>query len=131
MKMLPEGIPAAVNGRQFSKAALDSGGSLWHSGDMDRGSVLQTLRQYEPELRAAGILHLRLFGSVARGDSSAHSDVDLIADFDRSMRLTLFDMARLEGRLSDLLGGKVDLSPAGSMKERVRARALREAVHAF
>ena len=131
MKMLPEGIPAAVNGRKFSKAALDSGGSLWHSGDMDRGSVLQTLRQHEPELQAAGILHLRLFGSVARGDSSSHSDVDLIADFDRSMRLTLFDMARLEGRLSDLLGGKVDLSPAGSMKERVRARALREAVHAF
>jgi predicted nucleotidyltransferase len=43
----------------------------------------------------------------------------------------LFDMARLEGRLSDLLGEKVDLSPAGSMKERVRERALREAVHAF
>jgi predicted nucleotidyltransferase len=98
---------------------------------MDRGFVLQTLRQYEPELRAAGILHLRLFGSVARGEASAHSDVDLMADFDRSKRLTLFDMARLEGRLSDLLGGKVDLSPTGSMKERVRARALREAVHAF
>jgi predicted nucleotidyltransferase len=39
--------------------------------------------------------------------------------------------ARLEGRLSDLLGEKVDLSPIGSMKERVRVRALREAVHAF
>lgn len=93
--------------------------------------MLQTLRLHEPELRAAGILHLRLFGSVARGDSSDHSDVDLMADFDRSKRLTLFDMARLEGRRSDLLGGKVDLSPAGSMKERVRVRALREAVHAF
>ena len=112
-------------------ATLDSSGSLWHSGDMDRGFVLQTLRQYEPEMRAAGILHLRLFGSVARGEALAHSDVDLMADFDRSKRLTLFDMARLEGRLSDLLGGKVDLSPAGSMKERVRARVLREAVHAF
>ena len=98
---------------------------------MDRGSVLQTLRQHEPELRAAGILHLRLFGSVARGESSPQSDVDLMADFDRSKRLTLFDMARLEGRLCDLLGGKVDLSLAGSMKERVLARALREAVHAF
>jgi predicted nucleotidyltransferase len=98
---------------------------------MDRGLVLQTLRQHEPELRAAGILHLRLFGSVARGDSSAQSDVDLMADFDRSKSLTLFDMAHMEGRLSDLLGGKVDLSSAGSMKERVRARALRESVHAF
>lgn len=98
---------------------------------MDKSSVIETLRQHEPELRAAGIVHLRLFGSVARGEESAQSDVDLMADFDRSKRLTLFDMARLEGRLSDLLGGKVDLSPAQSMKERVRARVLREAVHAF
>jgi predicted nucleotidyltransferase len=98
---------------------------------MDKGSVLQTLRLHEPELRAAGILHLRLFGSVARGESSAQSDVDLMADLDQSKRLTLVTMVRLENRLSDLLGGKVDLSPAGSMKERVRARALQEAVHAF
>jgi predicted nucleotidyltransferase len=68
---------------------------------------------------------------VARGEESAQSDVDLMADFDRSKRLTLFDMARLENRLSDLLGGRVDLSPAGSMKEAVRARAVREAIHAF
>ena len=98
---------------------------------MDKSSVLETLRQHEPELQAAGILHLRLFGSVARGESSAQSDVDLMADFDHSKRLTLFDMARLENRLSDLLGGKVDLAPAESMKERVRSRALQAAVHAF
>jgi predicted nucleotidyltransferase len=40
-------------------------------------------------------------------------------------------MAHLENRLSDLLGVKVDLSPANSMKEDVRARAVREAIHAF
>ena len=98
---------------------------------MDKGHVIETLRQHELELKAAGIVHLRLFGSVARGEASMRSDVDLIADFDHSKRLTLFGMARLENRLSDLLGVKVDLSPAGSMRERVRARALREAVNAF
>ncbi|MGD0628580.1 MAG: nucleotidyltransferase family protein [Terracidiphilus sp.] len=98
---------------------------------MDKGQVIETLRRHEPELKDAGIVHLRLFGSVARGEATALSDVDLIADFDRSRRLTLFGMARLENRLSDLLGAKVDLSPAGSMKERVRGRALHEAVHAF
>jgi hypothetical protein len=98
---------------------------------MTKGSVIETLRRHEPELRAAGIVYLRLFGSVARGEESAESDVDLMADLDRSRRLTLYDMAGLENRLSDLLGTKVDLSPAGSMKEQVRARASREAVHAF
>jgi hypothetical protein len=98
---------------------------------MDKGLVIETLRRHEPELKAAGIVHLSLFGSIARDEASARSDIDLIADFDRSKRLTLYSMAHLENRLSDLLGAKVDLSPAGSMKERVRARALREAVHAF
>jgi predicted nucleotidyltransferase len=98
---------------------------------MDKGIVIETLRRHEPELKAAGIVHLRLFGSVARDEASVLSDIDIIADFDPSKRLTLFGMARLENQLSDLLGVKVDLSPAGSMKERVRARALREAVHAF
>jgi len=104
---------------------------VWQSCNMDKSYVIQTLRQHEPELRAAGIVHLRLFGSVARGEESAQSDVDLMADLDRSMRLSLVGMARLENRLSDLLGVKVDLSPAGSMKEAVRARAVREAIHAF
>jgi len=98
---------------------------------MDKGYVIETLRRHEQELRDAGIVHLRLFGSVARGEESAQSDVHLMADLDRSMRLSLVGMARLENRLSDLLGVKVDLSRAGSMKEAVRARAVREAIDAF
>jgi uncharacterized protein len=98
---------------------------------MNKGSVIEKLRQHESELKAAGIVHLRLFGSVARGEESPESDIDLIADLDRSKRLSLVGMVHLENRLSDLLGVKVDLSPSGSMKEAVRARALREAIHAF
>lgn len=98
---------------------------------MNKGSVIETLRRHEPELKAAGIVHLRLFGSVARGEESAQSDVDLMADLDRSKRFSLVGMAHLENRLSDLLGVKVDLSPAESMKESVRTRAAREAIHAF
>lgn len=98
---------------------------------MDRGDCIRMLRQHESELKAAGILHLRLFGSVARGQASAQSDVDLMADLDRSRRFTLVAMARLENRLSDLLGVKVDLAPADAMKEAVHAQAVREAILAF
>lgn len=98
---------------------------------MDSGSVIQTLRTHEEELKAAGILHLRLFGSVARNEETETSDIDLIAEFERSRRLTLLGMVRLENRLSDLLGAKVDLTPAETMREPVRTRALREALHAF
>jgi predicted nucleotidyltransferase len=98
---------------------------------MDKGQVIQTLRAHRDELRAAGVVHLSIFGSVARGDASEQSDVDLIADFDKSRRLTLVKIGSLQHRLSELLGAEVELSSADWMREPVRSKALREAVLAF
>ena len=98
---------------------------------MDRNLVIERLKQHEQELKAAGIVHLRLHGSVARGEASDTSDVDLIADFDPAKTLSLLDMVGLENRLSDLLGIQVDLSPAHTLKEPVAANAVNEAVLAF
>lgn len=44
------------------------------------GEMIAALRAHEVELRAAGIRHLSLFGSVARGDAGAGSDVDLLPE---------------------------------------------------
>ena len=98
---------------------------------MDQASILEVLRTHEPELKAAGVVHLRLFGSVARGESSVHSDVDLMAELDRSKHPTLLTLVHLENRLSDLLGVKADLALTDAMKEAVRLRASREAILAF
>ena len=98
---------------------------------MDKHHVIAKLREHEPELKAAGIVHLRLHGSVARGAASPPSDVDLIAEFDAARQLSLLDMVGLENRLSDLLGVPVDLSPENSLKQPVAERAAREAVRAF
>lgn len=98
---------------------------------MERAAVVAKLREHEPELRAAGIAHLRLHGSVARGQQTQASDVDLIADLDSSKRFSILDMVGLERRLSELLGAPVDLSPARTLKEPVRERAAREAILAF
>ena len=87
---------------------------------MTRDQVLSILRTHEPELRAAGIEHLRLFGSVARGDQSPASDVDLAADFSQPELLSLFALAGLQGSLSDLLGSPVDLSERQYLKPAVR-----------
>ena len=54
-----------------------------------------------------------------------------MADFDGSKRFSLVTMAHLENRLTDILGIKVDLTPADSMKEEIRREAIREAVLAF
>lgn len=93
--------------------------------------MLSKLRRHEGELKAAGVMHLSLFGSVARDEATTNSDVDLMAEFDGRRRLSLLDMVGLENRLSDLLQVKVDLTPIKTMKERVRKAAVREAVVAF
>ena len=98
---------------------------------MDSQCVISKLRQHEPELKAVGIVHLRLHGSVARGEASTTSDVDLIADLDPQKRFSLLDMVGLENRLSDLLGAPVDLSLSHALKAAVAARAADEAVLAF
>jgi uncharacterized protein len=98
---------------------------------MDKDGVVQTLRAHELELRAAGIVHLRLFGSVARGEASPYSDVDLMVDLDGSKKFSLLDMSSLENRLSDILQVKVDLALSKSMKAPIRQSAEREAVLAF
>ena len=85
-----------------------------NKGHIDKDQVIAKLREHEPELKAAGILCLAVFGSVARGDNSAGSDVDLLADFDKTQHYTLLTVGRLESRLADMLGTPVDLcSPNG------------------
>jgi predicted nucleotidyltransferase len=98
---------------------------------MEKDRVIVILRKHAPELKAAGVVHLRVFGSVARGEASPDSDVDLLADFDKSKRFTLVTVGNLESRLADLLGVKVDLSSPDWMRESVRNRVLQEAVLAF
>jgi predicted nucleotidyltransferase len=99
---------------------------------MDKASIIEKLCAHESELKAAGVAHLFLHGSYARGTMVREaSDVDIIAEFDPSRRLSLLDMVATENRLADMLGVRVDLSPAKSLKDPVAAKASREAVLAF
>jgi uncharacterized protein len=105
---------------------------MCHIVHMDRDEIIAKLREHAPELKAAGIVHLFLHGSYARGTAiRGSSDVDVIAEFDARRRLSLVDMVAIENRLADLLGVPVDLSPAKTLKEPVRDKAKREAVLAF
>jgi predicted nucleotidyltransferase len=99
---------------------------------MDKSTIIAILREHEGELKAAGIEHLFLHGSYARGTAiSEVSDVDVIAEFAPGRRLSLLDMVAIENRLAEMLGVRVDLSPARGLKQPVAAQASREAVLAF
>ena len=88
------------------------------------------LRQHRKALleavASAGGSNLRVFGSVARGDDNPDSDVDLLVDLPEET--SLFAVLALEGSLERILKVKVDLAPVASLKPRVRAEALADAV---
>ena len=98
---------------------------------MDCEHVIATLRGYEPELRAAGIIRLSLFGSTARGDDRPDSDVDLLAAFDDTRRISLLDVVGMEEQISRMLGRTVELVEEGTLKPRVQKNVEAEAVRAF
>lgn len=88
------------------------------------------LRQHRRALleavRSAGASNLRVFGSVARGEDRPDSDVDLLVDLPEET--SLFAVLALEGTLERILKVNVDLAPVTSLKPRVRAEALADAV---
>jgi predicted nucleotidyltransferase len=65
-----------------------------------------------------------MFGSMARGESTPTSDIDLIVAFSRPK--SLLEIVRLEGELSALLGRKVDLLTKGAISPYLREKIMRE-----
>jgi predicted nucleotidyltransferase len=59
-------------------ATLDQKEAVGKNKPWTREKVINTLRAHERELKEAGIVHLSLFGSTARGDGGTKSDVDLL-----------------------------------------------------
>jgi uncharacterized protein len=98
---------------------------------MDSDQVKAKILPHAPELTASGIDHLRVHGSVARGDSTPFSDVDLIADFDGAKKMSLLGRVRLENRLTDILGVKADLADMKMLRSDVLERVERESILVF
>ena len=98
---------------------------------MTRDRALAILREHEADFKAKGVAHLRIFGSVARDEANAKSDVDVMVDFAPGCDYGLFALGGLQQDLCEMLGTDVDLSREPWLREQVRKRALKEAVFAF
>ncbi len=97
---------------------------------MDRDQVLAILRAHEPELRAAGVEHLRLFGSVARGEQTPESDVDVLVEMDKT-RSWGFALGGIQADLNVWLGPKAHLSERYGLRQSILDRVLRDALEVF
>lgn len=73
-----------------------------------------------------GAMRLRVFGSVARGEADANSDIDFLVDLEAGR--SLFDLGGLLMDLQELLGRKVDVVTPKGLRARIRDEVLAQAV---
>lgn len=93
--------------------------------------VLEMLRMHESELRRLGVSHVAVFGSVARGEAGADSDIDVLVELDPEHPIGIFGYARLKLYINELLDRVCDVVNRRSLKPLMRENILRDAVNAF
>jgi len=94
---------------------------------LNREGTLAVIDAHADELRRLGVKSLALFGSLARGEETEASDVDLLVELQPKTFDSYMDVKLL---LERVLGRKVDLVLADAVKPRLRSTILAEAVHA-
>ena len=87
--------------------------------DAKRDEILAVAARY-------GVTNVRVFGSVARHEARADSDLDLLVTFPPGT--SLLDPAGFQLDLEDLLGCRVEVASDRGLKDRVRETVMREAV---
>jgi predicted nucleotidyltransferase len=96
---------------------------------LNRQLVINTLANHQEQLKKFAVKTLLLFGSVARDEAHAESDVDLLVEFEKPVGL--FTFIELKDYLEEILNCSVDLGTSQSLRPTLKDVVLKEAVRAF
>lgn len=88
---------------------------------LSREDIFRSVVSQRDALRARGVRRLGLFGSFARNEARADSDIDLLVEFEPDRIEQYFDVKFM---LEDLLGRDIDLVIAEDIKPRLRKHIL-------
>ncbi len=91
-----------------------------------RSDIFEMLEREKESIRGFGVSELGVFGSFARNEQRADSDVDVLVELQRE---TFRDYMGLLGFLEGLFGRKVDLVMKDTIKPIIRDRVLRETIY--
>ncbi len=115
---------------KLKQAAEKKAESLGFSSLQEMIRVMLTQLTSRPEVRVDdicekyGISYLGLFGSVARGEASEDSDIDLFVKFDDNTTIGLFELDRVQRDLEMRFGRKVDL--VTRMNKYIKPEAMKD-----
>lgn len=94
---------------------------------MNLATLSSLITHHQEDLYNRGVKNLSVFGSLARGEESDSSDIDLLVEFDRPVGL--FEFIRLKLFLENLTGKSVDLVTPDALRPGMRKEILNEAIH--
>ena len=99
---------------------------------MRRDDALRKLRQRRDQLEGIGVSQLFLYGSVARDQADANSDVDLLVE-SASPTFSIFDLVRVKDLCQQILGSSADVHHHGGLKRAssLRANIAAELIRVF
>lgn len=95
---------------------------------MTRDQAIQIMREHADEIRARGVTHLALFGSIARDEARPDSDIDVVVDIDPARKFSIFDLCGLRLYLCDTFGVETDVVIRKDLKPRFRTRIAADEV---
>lgn len=99
--------------------------SVWYDFKMNNNTfptdeLGQIVSIILPILKSHGVCHASVFGSFARGEQSADSDLDLMIEYDTHVSKSLLKMARLKNELEERIKRSVDLVTPKGLHENLR-----------
>jgi predicted nucleotidyltransferase len=98
---------------------------------MNKHEAIEILRRHQADLRARGIVHAALFGSVARGEAGPQSDIDIMIELAPDASLDIFAYVELKNFVAALFPGPVDVVNKDALKPYVRPPAAADSIYAF
>ena len=98
---------------------------------MNRQDVITVLQKNADALRARGVTHAALFGSLARGEARPDSDIDIMIELDPRAEVDVFEYAGIKMYIESLFDAPVDVVDREALKPSVRVPANSDAIYAF
>lgn len=98
---------------------------------MTRVEALRKLRSQAGAIRSLGATSLYLYGSTARNEANAKSDIDVSIDYDPRGQFNVLDLVAAKRVLEESLGVEVDLTTRKGLHPLIRKQVEAEATRVF
>lgn len=99
--------------------------------DVRPGTIISRLRKLAPQLKAAGVTRLCLFGSRARDDARPDSDLDVLVDTTARGATPAFDHFKVQHMIEDATGLRTQISQRELLKPRIAERIADDLIEVF